>query len=370
MTLLDREVPGNDGDAESGDQRVPGLAADRDDDQRDVDQRVERVVVAPDRVVELDRDQGAGEARERGRDAEDEDLDDVGRGPLGLERDRRVRQRAEEAAHPAALDRHDHRRAEHRRRSAARSRSRCPTRGDRAEDAHVAAGAPGSPTSSARTSGWSNRRGTASRIPKPRVARARNSPDSRMAGIDTMAPTGTATSIGQQQREEPREVVAVGEVREGGRTDGGEREVAERDLPGDADEEAERQQQDGVGQEAGPDRQVVAHQVRDQAQHDQHRRRRSRSRTRHGAYQDLRTGSVVTTRRSASFALGVTHQGHEEDDEGDGRRQPAQPADRAGVLGGEGPGDADEQPTDEGERQAREVRRSPRRRTRRRRGSR
>ena len=30
-------------------------------------------------------------------------------------------------------------------------------------------------------------------------------------------------------------------------------------------------------------------------------------RTRHGAYQDFLTGSVVTTRRSASFALGVTH---------------------------------------------------------------
>src|ERR1700733_12437188 len=30
-------------------------------------------------------------------------------------------------------------------------------------------------------------------------------------------------------------------------------------------------------------------------------------RTRHGAYQGFWTGSVVTTRRSASFALGVTH---------------------------------------------------------------
>ena len=109
------EVPGNDGHAESGDQGVPRLPADGDDDERHVHQREERVVVGPDRVVELHGDQGAGQAGERGREAEDEDLDHIGRGPLRLERQRRVRQRAQQAAQTAALDHHDGGRAEHRR---------------------------------------------------------------------------------------------------------------------------------------------------------------------------------------------------------------------------------------------------------------
>ena len=90
--VVRREVARDDRHAQGGDERVPRLRADGDDDQRHVDERLERVVVAPDRVVELDRDQRAGEAGERGRDAEDQDLDDVGRRALGLERHRRVRQ--------------------------------------------------------------------------------------------------------------------------------------------------------------------------------------------------------------------------------------------------------------------------------------
>ena len=39
-------------------------------------------------------------------------------------------------------------------------------------------------------------------------------PDSRIAGIATSAPTGTTTSPASEQRQQPREPEAVGEVRE------------------------------------------------------------------------------------------------------------------------------------------------------------
>ena len=90
------------------------------------------------------------------------------------------------------------------------------------------------------------------------MARARKTPDSRMAGMATSAPTGSAIEAGQRQRSQPGDVVAAGEVAERGRPDGGEGQVAQRDLTRGLHQEAQRQEQHDVDECGRPGGEVDA----------------------------------------------------------------------------------------------------------------
>ncbi len=169
-----------------------------------------------------------------------------------------------------------------------------------------------------------------------------------------MAPTGTATRRGQHEREQPRDVIAVGEVPERRGADRREREVAERDLTGDAHQQAEREEQDRVRQEGRPDRQMVAHHVRDEAQHDEDHSERGKPDP-PGRVPSLANGKRRHDPALRKSCLGRDDQSNEQDDERDGRGQPAQPADRDGVLGRERARDTDEEATGEGQRKTGEV---------------
>ena len=85
-----------------------------------------------------------------------------------------------------------------------------------------------------------------SMIPKPSVASARNTPDSRMAGMAMTAPTGTTMSAASNTARQPRDAVVAHEVSERGGADRREPELRERHLTGQADEQAERQEQHDV----------------------------------------------------------------------------------------------------------------------------
>ena len=105
------------------------------------------------------------------------------------------------------------------------------------------------------------------------------------------APTGTATSVDEHERQQPGHPVLAGEVPERGRTHRGEREVTQRDLPGALHEQSERQEQDHVDERLRPHRDVAA------LQHRHEREQRDRDRTRTDADPD----------RSVVGAVGLHH---------------------------------------------------------------
>ena len=79
----------------------------------------------------------------------------------------------------------------------------------------------------------------------------------------------------QNEGDQPRQVVAVGEVTERRSPDRGEGQVAQRDLPRAPDEQSERQEEDHVDEGVRPDGQVGADKVRHEGEQPGPPRRRT-----------------------------------------------------------------------------------------------
>ena len=159
---------------------------------------------------------------------------------------------------------------------------------------------------------------------------------------------------GQHQRQQPGQAISGREVPEGRRTHRRERQLAQGDLPGTLDQQAQRQQQDHVDQGARPHGQMAGLPFR------HHRQQTDGDGPHHQAH---RNGGVIGTvylRLSNQPPLhqpaaGDHDQHQEQDQERQARRQPPDPADGGRVLVDQGTGDPDQQSPRERERQIREI---------------
>ena len=288
-------------------------------------------------------EQGTGDGREEARDAEDEHPGDHHAGAVGGQRHRRVGHAAEQPAEPAAHQPH-HQQAGHH-----REREHQVVVGDVAlgeGQAHRLAQRAGTEHDPERVAHLLDRDGEPERGQSQEHA---GQPDGR--DRDERADRHRREA-GQQQRGAPRQPESRGQVPHRGGADGRERGLAQRHLSRGADQQAEREEQDDLGQRVGPERQLArVDDVRDDQQDG----------AGHGRACQLHPrGRGVDGRRAVpphppvgQPGPGREHEHQEQHDERDAGGQPGQRwAAGDDVLGRDRGGDPHHQTAGIGERQA------------------